>query len=414
MTVIHIVDYFASVGGMKTHLYHLMDGLKKSGINSIVVAPQKSRETGWDDKESNILWVNILPSKSYSTQNSIFETIVEEIYPYLQNNTIDLIHGHTATGYTMGALLAYSLRCPIILTLHGGWVYFPTTPCTSCLALNYEKPCIKCEYFPDENPTMLSNNLNFLQRGMYLAAAHRILVLNDNTYSHCKSIFNVPSYKLGKVKHWVDIPDKDEIKPRRIQARQHWSTHTDSKVILWVGTTRPHKRFDIVYKAFTALALENDDIELWVAGINVEEFSNYCLNTPPSILNRVRCLGLLEREEMCLAYSGADIFWQPSTWESVSYVLLEAMAYCLPCIAVAGLDNSDFLMDSENICLVPPNDYSSFVKVTNDMLLSPDRTTALRNNARSYVVNNHDRNDCMEEIIKQYKIVINQFNKAKD
>lgn len=414
MTVVHVVDYFASIGGMKTHLYHLMDGLKKNGVSSIVVAPQKSRETGWDNKERNILWVNTLPTKSYSTQNSIFETIVKEIYPYLQDMTIDLIHGHTATGYTMGALLAYSLRCPIIITLHGGWAYFPTTPCTACLALNYEKLCIECEYFPGENPTMLENNLNFLQRGMYLAAAHRILVLNDNTYRHCKSFFGVPSYKLSKVKLWVDIPDKEEIKLRRIEARHHWSTHIKSKVILWAGTARPTKRFDIAYQAFIQLALENDDVEFWVAGLNVEEFANYCVNTPPYILSRIHCLGLLEREEMHLAYLGADIFWQPSIWESVSYVLLEAMAYCLPCIAVEGLNNSDFLMDSKNVCLVPPNNYMAFAKATNDMLLNPDKTAALGNNARAYVINNHNQDQCTEEMIKQYKIVINQFNKAKE
>jgi glycosyltransferase involved in cell wall biosynthesis len=58
-------------------------------------------------------------------------------------------------------------------------------------------------------------------------------------------------------------------------------------------------------------------------------------------------------------YRQADVFVLPSRLETWGDVFLEAMAFGLPCLGVAGQSMDDFIEPGETGCLVPPGDVQS-------------------------------------------------------
>lgn len=117
---------------------------------------------------------------------------------------------------------------------------------------------------------------------------------------------------------------------------------------LFIGTDFYRKGGDLVVQAFSRLRQQLDNVELWVV-TGQEPPANLPLNGVrwfPPIWNREALLDL---------YRQADLFVLPSRQETWGDVLLEAMAFGVPCIGVTGQAMEEIIRPGQTGILVPPD-----------------------------------------------------------
>lgn len=78
-----------------------------------------------------------------------------------------------------------------------------------------------------------------------------------------------------------------------------------------------------------------------------------------------------DRETICALYRQADIFVLPSRLETWGDVLLEAMAYGLPCIGVRGEAMEEIIVDRVTGRVIPPNDIDALAVAMLQFLSDP-------------------------------------------
>ncbi|HET9776735.1 MAG TPA: glycosyltransferase family 4 protein, partial [Gemmatimonadaceae bacterium] len=89
-----------------------------------------------------------------------------------------------------------------------------------------------------------------------------------------------------------------------------------------------------------------------------------------------------DRERIAELYRGADIFVLPSRLETWGDVLLEAMAYELPCIGVADSPMTEIINDRETGLIVKPNDIDDLARAMIEMLRDDDWRRSLGKRGR--------------------------------
>lgn len=405
MVIAHIAEYYEFFGGLKTHINKLIYELNTKKINSIVIAITRTKDTFWD-KQNNILWINYEEKVQSTPSLNSTESLTIDIYLKLRelNLTFDVIHAHSMVGYLVSTHLSNMLNCPNIYSLHGGWAYIPFSLCTNCK--NYKLHILCSECINLNSNIYIEKIFNFMQRKLHIKNANKIIVFNSNMFQFCVDSYRVPYPNIALIKHWIKCPEKTKIREERKIATNKWKINTKNKVIFWPGSIRTEKKIDIVFKAFNLLIEEEKNVELWIAGISKKDFLSCEIDLTKEARRNVRNLGVLNSAEMSLGYAGADIFWQPSVRESVSYVLLEAMSYGLPIIAVKGLDNKDYVKNGYNCILVEGNNYKIFARSTNRLLENSELRRELSANSVSYVEENLDSNSIVEEIINIYNSLI--------
>ena len=97
--------------------------------------------------------------------------------------------------------------------------------------------------------------------------------------------------------------------------------------IFFVGTVEPRKGLDVLLDAFSALASEIDDLELWLAGQTgwgVGPIEEQIAAHPHSA--RIRRLGFVDDEFLPALYREARVVGYPSRGEGFGLPVLEAMA----------------------------------------------------------------------------------------
>lgn len=84
-----------------------------------------------------------------------------------------------------------------------------------------------------------------------------------------------------------------------------------------------------------------------------------------------------DRQKITALYRRADLFVLPSRLETWGDVLLEAMAFGLPCIGVSGDAMEEIIVDGETGAIVPPEDEGALARALADLLRSPERRRQL-------------------------------------
>lgn len=108
----------------------------------------------------------------------------------------------------------------------------------------------------------------------------------------------------------------------------------NAKIILYVGSVKPHKNVETLMMAFSKLRRRMPHVLLIFAG----EALNMGKGLPEligrlSLNDSIRELGRLTDDELVVAYNAADVLVMPSRYEGFGLPVLEAMACGTPVIA---------------------------------------------------------------------------------
>ena len=176
-------------------------------------------------------------------------------------------------------------------------------------------------------------------------------------------------------------PIYDRAETRRMLGMGH-----DQRILLYAGRLAREKNLDTLFEAAAILFKSDPSLRLWLVGDGPFRPECAAMARKHGIGDRVKFVGFVPREEVNRYYAAADLFVFPSMTETQGLVVLEAMNYGLPAIAVGGGGASENVLDGINGFVVKndPQEFAGACQNTlNDDSLHAKLSEGAQRTARS-------------------------------
>jgi len=171
-------------------------------------------------------------------------------------------------------------------------------------------------------------------------------------------------------------------------------------VIGTVAVLTAQKGHRYLLEAFAKLP---DHAVLLLAGDGPEHDKLVKQTNALGIAERVRFLG--RRDDIADLLAAMDVFVLPSLWESLPYVLLEAMAAGVPIVATDVPGTAGLLGAEAYGWLAPPADAAGLATTIQRVLASPRATTEKAATARVFVETHHALDTMIADYVELYQQV---------
>jgi len=146
--------------------------------------------------------------------------------------------------------------------------------------------------------------------------------------------------------------------------------------ITYAGRLGPEKNLGVLLHAVARLQAAGCPSDLAIAGHGSQEAALRALACELGIVGRVRFLGTLGQDALACLLRVSDVFAMPSTSETQSMVLVQAMASGIPVVAANARALPEFVTDA-NGALVDPHDADALARALSDLIAAPERRRAL-------------------------------------
>ncbi len=146
----------------------------------------------------------------------------------------------------------------------------------------------------------------------------------------------------------------------------------DNKVLLFLGRLGFEKRVDLLIEAFAKLKQGQHKCSLIIAGDGPVDVTNKLKHLAEQVPH-IHFIGFILGEAKANLLASCDVFCSPSPYETFGRTVVEAMASGIPVVTVDSGAVSEYIRDSVNGYLVPPNDVEGLVNGI-DQVLSSNNT----------------------------------------
>ncbi|MDP6418449.1 MAG: N-acetyl-alpha-D-glucosaminyl L-malate synthase BshA [Candidatus Krumholzibacteria bacterium] len=279
---------------------------------------------------------------------------------------LDLLHVHYAIPHAASAILARDMGSwpvPVVTTLHGTDI---TLVGSHPSYHRITRHCI-------EQSDAVTSVSEYLSKE------------TDRIFEAKKEVKVIPNFV-----------DSDRFSPRENQDLRSKYARAEEKIILHASNFRPVKRVPFVLEIFDKLAMRDQSI-LLLAGDGPDLSTVRRMARERNLEDRVHFLGACE--DMETVFPLADLFLQPSEYESFGLAALEAMSCGVPCLLTNQGGTAEFLHHGDNGCLLDPEDLDLWVKTAGRLLSSPLESREMGARARDHA----KRNFSLERVVKQYE-----------
>jgi glycosyltransferase involved in cell wall biosynthesis len=188
----------------------------------------------------------------------------------------------------------------------------------------------------------------------------------------------IPNGRIAFVPNGVDTDRYRPLPPdARAALRRELGLAPDEALLVTACRLAPHKRADLLIRAFLGLRDEFPRARLWVLGEGEQRSElQGLLDTAPGG-ERVKLWGYVKAGTLRRHLQAADVFALLSLWEGLSNALLEAMACGLPPVVSAVSGMVDVIQPGVTGLAVPPDDEPAARSALRELLLQPDRRVAM-------------------------------------
>ncbi|MFT6435713.1 MAG: glycosyltransferase involved in cell wall biosynthesis [Candidatus Azotimanducaceae bacterium] len=185
-------------------------------------------------------------------------------------------------------------------------------------------------------------------------------------------------YPVDIIRNGVDV---DFFYPRA-------SRHDDILKILFVGRLHSQKNVDFLIQAFSEFQKLSPNARLSIVGQGPEQ-QNLENFVKENRLSGVEFLGWRSKEQLRELYCSADCLVNPSSYEGMPNVLLEAMACGLTVVASDSTGNNEVIDSGRTGLLFPLLDKDALVSIWKSLESDPKTGQDLSTNARQEMVTHY-------------------------
>lgn len=158
--------------------------------------------------------------------------------------------------------------------------------------------------------------------------------------------------------------------------------------VVAAGRMAPQKGFDVLLRAFAALAATDDRAELVIVGGGSQRAELEALAAELGVADRVEMPGPARHADMPGVFASASVVAIPSRFEGMPLVALEAGLAARPVVATPVQGLGEVVVDGETGLLVPPEDPAALAAALTELLDDPDRAARMGRAARRHVIAN--------------------------
>jgi len=207
-----------------------------------------------------------------------------------------------------------------------------------------------------------------------------------------------PDTDVAVVPYGVDL---DRFLPQEHNPR-------DDLAVGSVGRLAPEKGLKYLLRALAAVAPEQPNVRLLLAGDGPDRRSLERLATQLGLLDRVEFAGEVPHEQVPQTLARLDVFAMPSTWEGFGVAALEAAAMELPVVASNIHGIPDVVEDGVTGILVPPKDVAALSRAILRLLRDPDERRRMGRAGREMVAARYSWADNVRQMEVIYDEVTSQ------
>jgi glycosyltransferase involved in cell wall biosynthesis len=213
----------------------------------------------------------------------------------------------------------------------------------------------------------------------------------------------VPPERIADIPNGVDTRRHHPLaQAERAALRAELGIAPEEVLICCAARLAPHKRVDLLIRAFSGILDTIPGARLWIAGYGEERDRLEALRQNLPGGERVRLLGKVRFDEMCRTMQAADMFALLSRWEGLSNALLEAMACGLPCVVSDVSGMSDVVRHEATGLVVPPDDERTAREVLALLAADPALRTRLGAEAARTIVGQYSLDQTCERLLGLY------------
>jgi len=345
MKVLHLLAWDTH-GGATLGAYWLHQALRGLGVDSTILT---NGDVAFDDdsvvslagsgfskmKLTALRKLGQIPVRAYRRrQHRVFRTGIDGVafrrHPAYQS--ADLVHVHWANGMVSTRTLG-KVRKPLVWTLRDMWPF--TGGCHYSMDCDrYSQGCGRCPQLGSKNERDLSRLVAWHKR---LTTPQDIRIVGiSNWLSDCARKSEI--FRACRVSTISNNVDTRLFSPLpKDQAKRILGLDRGKRIVL-VGApdvTSFYKGFDLFLAALGNLSRE--DIHVVVFGKPVENASNM-------LAMQMTNLGYLSAtEDLCVAYSAADVFVAPSRMDAFGKTLVESMLCGTPVVCFDATGPKDIV-----------------------------------------------------------------------
>ncbi len=321
MRIAFFTDTFLpQVNGVATSIAHFARELGRRGHHVLIVCPAPNEKRTWVAKNVRIVDLPSIPAFLYPNfRLSPFVGLPKALVSVATFNP-DVIHFHTTVLTSADALIAAKVFAkPLIGTNHvllsdenDEYLSFVSTSKTVRRYLT---------------KAVLGYAYAFYGACDVRIAPSTMLIESLRKSGYRKAITYLPNAVPEPEKKTLTAKEKLSIKKRY---------NLRNRVVLHVGRLSREKSVDVVLRAFSQLS-QSDDVTLLIVGDGPDRKKLELLARMLGVADRVVFTGFIPPAELLQSglFAVADVFATASTMESQGMVLVEAMAFGIPIVAVA-------------------------------------------------------------------------------
>lgn len=189
--------------------------------------------------------------------------------------------------------------------------------------------------------------------------SNKVIVPSDYFKSVVLS-WGVKPENLIRIYNGVSVPENTEPK------------YFSEKTIVTSGRLVPWKGFDVLINSISKI-----NAKLIIIGDGDDKKRLESLILEKNLDEKVSLIGSLNRKDLMSFISGADIFVLPSTFESFSFQLVEAMMLGSVVVALNAGNISEIIENGKNGILVEKNNTENLSVILNDLLSDKNKRERL-------------------------------------
>lgn len=301
-----------------------------------------------------------------------------------------IVHTHTPKAGLLGMLAAYLTRVPIRLHTVAGLPLMEETGVKRKVLDITEKLTYRCAHKVYPNSKGLKD---FILKEKYIDK------------SKIKIIGNGSSNGINLDYYDPDIIDNIAV----TELKQKYFISDDDFVYIYIGRVVKDKGIEELIHAFNIISIESKNVKLLILG-NYEENLDPVSNKTKKIINSNKSIiftGYQTDIRPFLKISNALV--HPSYREGFPNVVLQGSAFNLPCIVSNINGCNEIIKDNLNGLLVRVKDQKDLYNKMLEILTNKELYALLKRNGRYLVQEKFDQKFVWEQILQEYKEMINDL-----
>lgn len=217
----------------------------------------------------------------------------------------------------------------------------------------------------------------------------------------------VPESRIAAAPNGVDTERFRPLPPaERAALRAELGLSGPEVLVVAASRLLPHKRVDLLTRAFLHAAKDRPEARLWVLGGGPERSTLRDLVAGSPVGKQVRLWGAVQPEQMPDVLPAGDVFALFSRYEGLSNALLEAMACGLAPVVSDVSGMADVIRPGSNGLLIPPDDEAAAAKALRQLLSDPAQRESLSRAAMETVHTTYGIDRTVDLLLATYRSLI--------